>query len=381
MQEKDLYKLLGVGKDADQAELKKAYRRLAMKYHPDRNADDPAAQEKFKEIKFAYEVLKDEQKRAAYDQFGFDAITGQAGAGPGGAGGFGGFSGDVGDIFGDIFSDIFGGGRRRQPGGAQRGRDLQIEMTLELEEAVAGTHKEINIPTMVSCEGCNGSGSQDGQVKKCQTCQGMGRVRMQQGMFSVQQTCPDCHGSGNVISNPCSQCNGQGRRRENTRLNVKIPAGVDNGDRIRLSGKGEAGAAGGPAGDLYVDVRVKPHPIFSREGDTLRCEMPIDFATAALGGEIHVPTLSGQVKLKIPAETQSGKNFRLKGKGVQSVRSHARGDLYCRVTVETPVNLTGEQKRQIRELDNSLKDGGKKHCPQSSSWLDKVKSFMDKLTT
>ena len=379
MSQRDLYEVLGVSKDASKAEMKKAYRRLAMKYHPDRNADDPEAQEKFKEAKLAYEVLKDDQKRATYDQFGFDGISGNGG-GPGGFGG--GFNGDVGDIFGDIFSDIFGGGGRggRGQAGPQRGRDVQIQMSVELEEAIQGVAKEISIPTLVGCKTCNGSGSKDGEVKTCNTCGGAGRVRMQQGMFSVQQTCPECHGQGTTISNPCGDCNGQGRVQENTKLNVKIPAGVDEGDRIRLAGKGEAGAKAGPAGDLYVDIHVKQHSIFQRDGDSLFCEIPIDFPTAALGGEINVPTLTGEVKLKVPAETQSGKQFRLRGKGVKSIRSHNTGDLFCRVNVETPVNLSSEQKEIIEQLNDSIQKAGDRNNPRKKGWFDNVKSFLERMT-
>ncbi|WP_154222076.1 molecular chaperone DnaJ [Marinicella rhabdoformis] len=381
MAQKDLYKILGIEKSATAAEIKKAFKRTAMKLHPDRNADDPSAQDKFKEAQMAYEILKDEQKRQAYDQYGFDAVSGQGGGqGPGGFGG-GGFHGDVGDMFGDIFSDIFGGGGRgRGRQGPQRGRDVQIEMTVELEEAINGVSKEINIPTMVSCDPCHGTGSKDGKTSTCSTCGGVGQVRMQQGMFSVQQACPDCKGQGQTISNPCGSCHGQGRKQEKTKLNVKIPAGVDQGDRIRLSGKGEAGPQGGPAGDLYVDIHVIPHKIFVREGDHLFCEMPIDFATACLGGEIIVPTLTGEVKLKVPAETQSGKQFRLRGKGVKSIRSHSTGDLHCKVNVETPVSLSGEQKDLIEQLDKTIKASGDKNNPRKKGWFDNVKSFLDKMT-
>lgn len=376
MANKDLYQILGVNKNATAAELKKAYRRLAMKYHPDRNADDAQAQEKFKEAKMAYEILKDEQKRSTYDQFGFDAVSGQA-AGGGGAGA--GFHGDVGDIFGDIFSDIFGGGGRSRRQGPQRGRDVQVKISVELEEAIKGVSKELNIPSMVACSFCNGSGSKDGRTQTCTTCGGVGQVRMQQGMFSVQQTCPDCQGKGQIIKNPCGHCGGQGRRTENSKLNVKVPAGVDQGDRIRLSGKGEAGPQGGPAGDLYVDINVLPHKIFTREGDHLFCEMPIDFSTACLGGEIVVPTLSGEVRLKVPAETQSGKQFRLRGKGVKSIRSHSVGDLHCKVHVETPINLSSEQKKLVRRLEKTIKAAGDRNNPRKKGWFDNVKSFLDRL--
>ncbi|GAA4808376.1 chaperone protein DnaJ [Marinicella pacifica] len=376
---KDLYKILGVSRSAGQADIKKAYRRLAMKYHPDRAGDDAAAQEKFKEAKMAYEILRDERKRQMYDQYGFDAVSGQNGRGPGGFGG--GFHGDVGDIFGDIFSDIFGGGRRGgRSAGPQRGSDMQVEMTIELEEAIEGVEKDITLPTMSPCEPCHGSGSKDGKTSPCQTCRGVGQVRMQQGMFSVQQTCPDCRGKGSSISNPCGHCGGQGRRQENKTFKVNIPAGVDEGDRIRLTGKGEAGPQGGPAGDLYVDIHVKPHDIFTRQGDNLLCEIPVDFATACIGGELNVPTLSGAVKLKVPAETQSGKQFRLRGKGVQSVRSHSPGDLFCKVHVETPVNLSHEQKEILKQFDDSLKQAGDKNNPRRKGWFDNVKSFLDKVT-
>lgn len=377
---KDLYKILGVNQSASQADIKKAYRRLAMKYHPDRAGDDASAQDKFKEAKMAYEILKDERKRQMYDQYGFDAVSGQNGGGPGGGFG-GGFQGDVGDIFGDIFSDIFGGGRRGgRSAGPQRGHDMQVEMEIDLEEAISGVEKEITLPTMTSCEPCNGTGSKDGKKDTCQTCGGVGQVRMQQGMFSVQQTCPDCRGQGSTISNPCSHCGGQGRRQGSTNLNVKIPSGVDAGDRIRLTGKGEAGPQGGPAGDLYVDIRVKTHDIFTRQGDDLHCEIPVDFTTACLGGELNVPTLSGAVKLKVPAETQSGKQFRIRGKGVQSVRSHSTGDLYCKVHVETPVNLNSEQKDLLNQFSQTIQKSGDKNNPRRSGWFDNVKSFLDKMT-
>jgi len=368
------YQILGVSENATQVEIKRAYKRLAMKYHPDRVGDDKEKHEKFKEIQNAYSVLSDEAKRAQYDRFGEAGVN----AGPGGFGGgfHGGFQGDFGDIFGDIFNDVFGGGARGRP---QRGRDIQVHVELSLEEAVFGTSKEIHIATRVPCSYCEGTGSEDGNTQTCETCGGHGRVRLQQGMFSVQQTCPRCQGSGRMYINPCQHCGGEGRRQETRKLAIKVPAGVDTGDRIRLSGEGEAGPLGAPAGDLFVDVRVMPHPLFERHGDDLFCEMPIRFATACLGGELEVPTLDKPVNLKVPEGTQTGKVFRLRGKGVKSVRSHRTGDLLCKVVVETPVNLSAEQKQLIRQLDESLSKKSKQHSPKSSSWLDSVKGFFEKV--
>jgi molecular chaperone DnaJ len=367
MSQRDYYEILGVTKTVNKIELKKAFKRKAMKYHPDRN-DAEDAQEKFKEVNRAYDTLRDDNKRSRYDQFGHEGVNQSAGGGFHGA--------DVGDVFGDIFGDIFGGGRRQQQ---QRGRDIQVEITVELEEAVFGINKEIKIPTMSECTYCDGSGSKDGKTETCSTCNGVGQVRMQQGIFSVQQTCPTCHGQGQMIENPCNHCHGEGRIKETKTLNVKVPAGVDNGDRIRLTGEGEAAPTGGIPGDLYVDINVKPHALFQREANDLFCEMPINFATAALGGELSIPTLDGEVKLKIPAETQSGKVFKIKGKGVKSVRSHRTGDLMCKVDVETPVNLTNFQKKLIKQLSESIEKGGTKHNPNQHGWFDSVKSFMDKL--
>ena len=378
MSKRDYYEVLGVSKNASEDELKKSYRRLAMKFHPDRNTGDKAkeAEEKFKEAKEAYEVLSDAQKRSAYDQFGHAGVDPSMGGGPGAAG-FGG--GSFSDIFGDVFGDIFGGGGR--PGGGHRpnrGADLRYNLQISLEDAVSGTTVKIRVPTMVKCKGCNGTGAKKGSTPKgCTTCGGHGQVRMQQGFFSVQQTCPKCHGKGTIIDDPCSVCHGQGKVQEHKTLSVKVPAGVDNGDRIRLAGEGEAGDMGGPAGDLYVQVMVQEHEIFTREEEHLFCEVPISFTTAALGGELEVPTLTGKVKLKIPAGTQTGKMFRMRGKGVSPVRGGPVGDLICRVLVETPVNLTDKQKDLIRELDKSMQEGGKKHSPQSSSWMDGVKSFFE----
>ncbi|WP_347331801.1 molecular chaperone DnaJ [Marinimicrobium locisalis] len=371
MAKRDYYEVLGVSKDASAAELKKAYRRVAMKHHPDRNPGDKASEDKFKEASEAYEVLSDAQKRAAYDQFGHAGVdqSGGMGGGAAGAGGFGSFS----DIFGDVFGDIFGGGGGRR-GGPSRGADLRYNLELSLEDAVRGTNVQIKVPTLVGCETCDGSGAKKGtSPKTCTTCGGMGQVRMQQGFFSVQQACPTCRGKGTIITDPCGSCHGQGRVEQTKKLSVKVPAGVDTGDRIRLSGEGEAGAEGGPAGDLYVEVHVKRHEIFERDGADLYCEVPVDFVDAALGGELEVPTLDGRVKLKVPAETQTGKLFRLRSKGVTPVRGGPRGDLMCRVVVETPVDLTHKQKELLREFQSTMKGG--KNSPRQSSWFDGMKNF------
>ncbi len=376
MSKRDYYDVLGVAKNASEGELKKAYRRLAMKHHPDRNPDDKAAEAKFKEANEAYEILSDSQKRAAYDQFGHAGVDPSMG-GPGGAGGFGAGVGGFSDVFGDIFGDIFGGGGRRQQQ-AQRGADLRYTLEITLEQAVHGTTAKITIPTLANCKTCDGSGAKPGSGKKtCTTCGGRGAVRMQQGFFSVEQPCPDCHGQGQVIEDPCTDCHGQGRLQESKKLSVKIPAGVDNGDQVRLSGEGEAGGPGAPAGDLYVEMRIKRHAIFDRQGNDLICDVPIHFSTACLGGELEVPTLDGKVKLKIPAETQTGKMFRLRGKGVKSVRGGAMGDLLCRVTIETPVKLNSKQKALLEDFAASL-DDGKQHTPRSKGWFDGVKSFFQK---
>lgn len=376
MAKRDYYEVLGVERGASEAELKKAYRRLAMKYHPDRNPDDKAAEEKFKEANEAYEVLSDASKRSAYDQYG------HAGVDPsmGGGGGFGAGNANFSDIFGDVFSDFFGGGGRGgQRGGPQRGSDLRYTLELDLEEAVRGTTVTIRVPTLVACKPCEGSGAKKGSAPvTCTTCGGVGQVRMQQGFFSVQQTCPRCHGSGKMISDPCGSCHGQGRVEEHKTLSVKVPAGVDTGDRIRLTGEGEAGTQGGPAGDLYVVVNVREHAIFQRDGKHLYCEVPISFADAALGGELEVPTLDGRVKLKIPEATQTGKLFRLRGKGVAPVRGGGAGDLMCRVVVETPVNLDKRQRELLEEFRSSLQ-GDSSHSPKASGWFEGVKRFFDDL--
>ncbi len=377
MAKRDYYEVLGVSKSASADEMKKAYRRLAMKYHPDRNKDDADAEARFKEAKEAYEVLNDADKRAAYDRFGHDGVraSGAGGAGPGGFGAEG-FS----DIFGDVFGDIFGAGRRG--GGSQvfRGADLAYELKLDLEQAVSGDNVTIDVPTQVICETCDGSGAKKGsEPVTCSTCGGVGQVRMQQGFFSIQQTCPACKGTGKIIADPCDDCHGAGRVRKTRTLSVKVPAGVDDGDRIRLSGEGEAGRNGGPPGDLYVEIRVKPHKIFEREGADLACEVPVSFATATLGGEVELPTLDGNVSLKVPAGTQSGKTFRLRGKGVVTVRDPRKGDLFAQVQVETPVNLTGEQKTLLEQFEKSLKAGGGKHNPRAGGWLDSVKRFFENI--
>ncbi|PPK77705.1 molecular chaperone DnaJ [Methylobacter tundripaludum] len=375
MAKEDFYKLLGVDRNASDAEIKKSYRSKAMKHHPDRNKDNPVeAEAKFKQIKEAYEVLSDPKKRSAYDQFGHAGIDPSMGGGR--SSGFGG-----GESFSDIFGDIFGGGRQQQRSNVQRGSDLRYNLELTLEEAVFGTDAKIRVPVLVACGECSGSGAKKGSSPViCSTCHGHGQVRMQQGFFSVQQTCPTCRGTGKQIKDPCGACYGQGRVQENKTLSAKIPAGVDTGDRIRLAGEGEAGEFGGPAGDLYVQVQVKDHQIFTRDGANLYCEVPISFPTACLGGELEVPTLNGKVLLKIPAETQTGKLFRLRGKGVKPVRGGPVGDLLCKVQVETPVHLTKEQKALVEQLSESLSGGGKHHSPQESSWTDGVKNFFDKLT-
>ncbi|HIF18098.1 MAG TPA: molecular chaperone DnaJ [Cycloclasticus sp.] len=373
MEKEDYYKTLEVARNASDREIKKAYRRLAMKHHPDRNTDNPDSEETFKVIQEAYAILSDEQKRAAYDQFGHAGV--EQSMGGGGHHGGDSFS----DVFGDVFGDIFGGGGGGRRSQVTRGADLRYNLDLSLEDAVFGLETKIKIPTSVSCGGCKGSGSKSGKSGVCSTCGGHGQVRMQQGMFSVQQTCPTCRGSGSVIKDPCGKCRGTGKTKDQKTLAVKIPAGVDTGDRIRLGGEGEAGDHGGPSGDLYVQVNVRDHAIFTRDGANLYCDMPISFATATLGGELEVPTLTGKVKLKIPTETQTGKLFRLRGKGVKQVRGGATGDLMCRINVETPVNLTAEQKKLVGQLETSFRTGGTRHNPQENSWLDGVKSFFDKM--
>ncbi|KQT31629.1 MULTISPECIES: molecular chaperone DnaJ [unclassified Methylophilus] len=370
---KDYYEVLGVNRDAGDEEIKKSFKKLAMKFHPDRNPDNPKAEESFKEAKEAYEILSDEQKRAAYDQYGHAGVDQSMGGG-----GFSGFnSGNFSDAFGDIFGDIFGGGGgRNQRSNVYRGADLRYNLEISLEDAAKGTETKIRIPVQTNCETCHGSGARPGTSPvTCTTCNGHGQVRMQQGFFSVQQTCPKCHGSGKMVKEPCPTCHGGGRIKQNKTLNVKIPAGVDEGDRIRLSGEGEAGVNGGPTGDLYVVVHLKEHAIFQREGANLHCEMPISFSTAALGGEIEVPTLDGAAKMKIPSETQTGSVFRLRGKGIKPLRSSEHGDLMVHVVVETPVRLTEKQKDLLREFESSTQADAGKHSPKNKSWVDKARDF------
>ena len=375
MSKRDYYEVLGVARNASDEDLKKAYRRCAMKFHPDRNPGDHAAEAAFKECKEAYEVLSDGGRRRMYDQHGHAAF--EHGMGGGGAGGQG--FGDMGDIFGDIFGNIFGGAAR---GGPRRGADIGYVMELDLEEAVAGLDKRIEVPTLVNCQHCNGSGSEDGEIDTCATCHGRGQVRMQRGIFQMQQPCPHCAGRGQIIRKPCNPSMGQGRLEDEKVLSVKIPAGVDNGDRIRLQGEGEAGPAGTPPGDLYVEIRVRPHDIFERDGDDLHCDVPVRISQAALGDSIRVPTLDGEVELRIPAETQTGKVFRLRDKGVKSVRSRKTGDLYCKAVVETPVNLTLEQRELLEKFEATfVGDGARRPSPKASTFLDGVKGFWDRMVS
>ena len=372
MAKRDYYEVLGVGKTADDDEIKKAYRKLAMKHHPDRNQGDARASEaKFKEVKEAYEMLTAPNKRAAYDRFGHAGVDPAAG-GQGGQG-FGGFS----DAFGDIFEGIFGGGGRGRGGSnVYRGSDLRYNLEITLEQAARGYETKIRIPVIEACETCHGSGAKVGtSPKTCTTCGGSGQVRVQQGFFSIQQTCPKCHGGGKMISDPCKACDGAGRVKRQKTLSIKIPSGVDEGDRIRLTGEGEPGANGGPPGDLYVQMSLKAHAVFQREADDLHCEMPVSFATAALGGSVEIPTLDGAAEIKVPPETQSGRTFRLRGKGIKGVRSSHPGDLYCHVVIETPINLTGRQKELLHEFDEINRSDSGAHNPREKSFMDRMKDF------
>ena len=376
MSKQDYYQTLGLQKNSSDAEIKKAYRKLAMKYHPDRNPDDKNAEIKFKEAKEAYEVLSDNQKRAAYDQFGHAGVNNQAGMG-------GGFNpGDAfNDIFGDMFGDIFGNARgQRRQSSAQRGADLRYELDLDLEQAVFGETIKINIPSLIGCDTCAGSGAKKGtQATRCLRCEGRGSVRVQQGFFTLQQTCPECRGAGQTIKDPCIDCSGSGRVQKERTISIKIPPGVDQDDRIRLSSEGEAGMKGGPPGDLYVDVNIRSHPIFKREGSNLFCEVPISFTKAALGGTVEVPTIDGAVNLTIPTETQSGEVFRLRGKGVQSYRDRVLGDLFCNIQIETPVNLNTDQKNILKSFEESISKSKKEHRPNKNKWTESVKNFFNRL--
>ncbi len=375
MAKRDYYEALGVNRDASEEDIKKAYRKLAMKWHPDRNPDNPKAEERFKEAKEAYEVLTDPHKRPAYDQFGHAGVDPSAAAGAGA--GFGQGQAGFGDIFSDIFGEIFGGARGGRSN-VYRGADLRYNLEIALEQAAHGFETKIRIPTLAECETCHGSGAKPGtQPQTCATCRGAGQVRVSQGPFSMAQTCPRCHGTGKTIPNPCPTCSGAGRVKHQKTLSVKIPAGVDEGDRVRLSGEGEAGVNGGPPGDLYVQVHLKPHAVFQRDHDDLHCEMPVSFATAALGGDIEIPTLDGSARIRIPAETQSGRTFRLRGKGIKGVRSQSPGELFCHVVVETPVNLTSRQRELLQEFETLSQKDSARHNPRAKGWFDKVKEFFE----
>lgn len=380
MADQDYYELLGVSKSATADEIKKAYRRMAMKYHPDRNPGNKEAEEKFKQIGEAYAVLSDDQKRAAYDRYGKAGVDPSAAGGTGGFGGFGGFNqaGGFAEGFGafsDIFGEMFGGGRAQERRD-QRGNDLRYDVEVTLEEAAHGAKVDIRIPTWDECHTCHGSGCKPGTSKTvCPTCRGQGTVRMSSGFFTVQQTCPDCQGTGQVIKDPCPDCHGEGHVRTAQTVTVNIPEGIDDGQNIRLSGRGEPGRNGGRPGDLFVRVNIKPHDLFRREGDDLHTELPISFVTAALGGEVKVQTLDGEKNINLPEGTQSGKTFRMRGSGIKNVRTHEPGDLFLHIRVETPVNLTSKQKGLLREFEDSLKEGGDKHTPGKQSFFSKMKGF------
>jgi molecular chaperone DnaJ len=375
MSKRDYYDVLGVARGAGEDEIKKAYRKHAMKHHPDRNQGDSAkkSEERFKECKEAYEMLSDPQKRAAYDQYGHAGVDPNLGArGPDG------FGGGFAEAFGDIFGDIFGGAGARRAGGQQvyRGSDLSYAMEITLEEAANGKETQIRIPSFDTCETCSGSGAKPGTSPKvCSTCNGAGTVHMRQGFFSIQQTCPHCHGSGKIIPEPCPTCGGQGRIKRNKMLEVKIPGGINEGMRIRSSGNGEPGPNGGPPGDLYIEIRIKPHEIFERDGDDLHCTVPVGLTTAALGGSIEVPTLGGKAEIELPEGTQHGKTFRLRGKGIKGVRSSYPGDLLCEVVVETPVRLSDAQKELLRQLEESMTKDSARHSPRAKSFMEKVREF------
>jgi molecular chaperone DnaJ len=383
MAKRDYYEVLGLARSAGDDEIKKAYRKLAMKFHPDRNPNDKTAEEKFKEVKEAYETLSDPQKRGMYDQYGHAGVEqGMGGAAGGGAQGFGGFAEAFGDIFGDIFGGAAGAGgpSSRGRGGQQayRGADLRYSMEITLEQAANGYDTQIRVPSWDACNVCHGSGAKPGtKPETCPTCGGNGSVRMSQGFFSIQQTCPKCHGTGSFLPEPCPNCHGAGKTKSTKTLEVRIPAGIDEGMRIRSSGNGEPGLNGGPPGDLYVEIHIKAHSVFERDGDDLHCQIPVSFTTAALGGDIEVPTLAGKATFPVPEGTQSGKTFRLRGKGIKGVRSSLPGDLYVHVQIETPVKLTDEQRDLLKQFEQALVEGGSRHNPQSKGWFDRVKSFFE----
>lgn len=375
MAKRDYYETLGVERGAGEDELKKAYRKLAMQYHPDRNPGDAEAERKFKELSEAYAVLKDPQTRAAYDRFGHAGVDGSAGGrGPGGFD-FTGFA----DIFDEMFGDIMGGGGRR--GGTPSGADLRFNLEISLDEAYHGKQTQIRVPTWVACEACDGSGAEPGSKPiGCPTCSGRGRVRMQQGFFTIERTCPSCHGQGQVIETPCKACEGVGRVHREKTLQVNIPAGVEDGTRIRLAGEGEAGLRGGPPGDLYIFLAIAPHRFFQREGANLFCRVPVPMTTAALGGSVEVPTLDGsRAKVTIPEGTQAGTQFRLRGKGMPVLRSKATGDLYIQVGVEVPVGLTRRQRELLEEFQTECGEDGGSHHPESRGFFSRVKEFFEDL--
>jgi len=380
--ERDYYEVLGISRDASQAEIKKAYRKAAVKFHPDKNPDDPKAEEKFKELGQAYEVIGDEEKRAAYDRYGHAAFQ----SGGGGRGGRGGFH-DPMDIFsqvfgggggGSMFDDLFGGGggRSRSASAKKRGSDLRYDLEISLEDAANGTEMELEIERYANCKPCSGSGSKSGSggVKPCTTCGGRGVVARQAGIFIQQTTCPECRGAGQVIADPCDKCGGDGRVQEADRVKIRIPAGVDDGTRLRSTGKGDAGLRGGPAGDLYVFLHLKDHDVFQRDGDALYCEVPLPFGTAALGGELEVPTLDGRSTIKVPPGTQGGTTFRLRDKGVTNLSNGRKGDLHVEVQVEVPTKLNSEQKEKLRDFTESI---GEENSPMEEGFLEKAKRFFD----
>jgi molecular chaperone DnaJ len=382
MAKRDYYDVLGLPKNASDEDIKKAYRKLAMKFHPDRNQGDDAkkAEERFKEAKEAYEMLSEPQKRAAYDMHGHAGVDpNMGGFRQGGQEGFGGFADAFGDIFGDLFGGAAGGAAGRRPGGGQqvyRGNDLSYAMEIALEEAAHGKESQIRIPSWEVCDACEGSGAKPGtSAKPCPTCTGSGTVHLRQGFFSIQQTCPNCRGTGKIIPEPCTTCSGVGKLKKQKTLEVKIPAGINEGMRIRSAGNGEPGTNGGPAGDLYIEIRIKQHDIFERDGDDLHCSVPVGVTTAALGGSIEVPTLGGKAEIELPEGTQHGKTFRLRGKGIKGIRSSYPGDLYCHVSVETPVKLTDHQRKLLKELDESFRSAGDRHSPNAKSWTDRVKDL------